>query len=331
LKSIKCAPKACLSLIIFASAVLAAAKGVSAAAPDSVDSIIWQEPANIESRELFYGSGGPERMPQPPFVFLKEDMHGTNPKFSVVDANGVKWKVKMGIEARPEVAASRLVWAVGYFTRDFYLIPKMKVENLPPHLKRGRQYIASDGTIANARLKRMDHHDGKAEIWKWRSNPFENTKEFNGLRVLMALINNLDIKDENNEILRKNSRNIYIVTDLGSSFSARLWPPGKKGNLKSYKRSKFIRKINAKTIDVNIPTGPAVYDPYHLGWSIGRIPSRWFGRNIPRSDAAWIGGMLARLSPNQIRDAFRAGGYSTEEIEGFTQQLLERIEQLNKL
>ena len=32
----------------------------------------------------------------------------------VRDAKGVKWSVKLGIEARPEVAASRLVWAVGY-------------------------------------------------------------------------------------------------------------------------------------------------------------------------------------------------------------------------
>ena len=35
-----------------------------------------------------------------------------NPKFNVVDEDGVKWGVKFGNEAKPETAATRLVWAV---------------------------------------------------------------------------------------------------------------------------------------------------------------------------------------------------------------------------
>jgi hypothetical protein len=49
------------------------------------------------------------------FTFKEEDMTGTNPKFDVIDQDGVGWRVKMGLESRPETAASRLVWAVGYF------------------------------------------------------------------------------------------------------------------------------------------------------------------------------------------------------------------------
>src|SRR5437660_2548737 len=37
---------------------------------------------------------------------------------------------------------------------------------------------------------------------------------------------------------------------------------------------------------------------------------RKIGKHVPRDDARWIGEMLARLSPEQIRDSFRAGGYS---------------------
>ena len=40
---------------------------------------------------------------------------------------------------------------------------------------------------------------------------------------------------------------------------------------------------------------------------------------------------MARLSPEQIRDAFRAGGYSSPEVEGFAQALERRIGQLNRL
>ncbi len=33
-----------------------------------------------------------------------------------------------------------------------------------------------------------------------RDDPFEDTREWNGLRVMMALMNNWDLKDENNAI-----------------------------------------------------------------------------------------------------------------------------------
>jgi hypothetical protein len=58
---------------------------------------------------------------------------------------------------------------------------------------------------------------------------------------------------------------------------------------------------------------------------------RWIGKHIPRSDAKWIGGLLAQLSPNQIRDTFRAAGYSPELVEGFSAVVEERIAELNSL
>jgi hypothetical protein len=44
-----------------------------------------------------------------------------------------------------------------------------------------------------------------------------------------------------------------------------------------------------------------------------------------------MGQILAQLSPGQIRDAFRAAGYSSQEIEGFASVIQNRIAQLNKL
>ena len=62
-----------------------------------------------------------------------------------------------------------------------------------------------------------------------------------------------------------------------------------------------------------------------------RLRLRWIGRHIPRQDAKWMGGLLARLSPQQIRDAFRAAGYSNPDIDRFSTILRSRIEQLNEL
>ena len=49
---------------------------------------------------------------------------------------------------------------------------------------------------------------------------FTGTRELNGLRVMMALINNWDLKDENNAIYREKPvrDQIYEVSDLGASF-----------------------------------------------------------------------------------------------------------------
>ena len=35
----------------------------------------------------------------------------------------------------------------------------------------------------------------------------------------------------------------------------------------------------------------------------------WIGRGIPGADAHWIGDLLGQLTPVQIRDAFRSGGF----------------------
>ena len=115
---------------------------------------------------------------------------GTNPKFDVRDAHGTKWKVKLGEEPRPETAASRFVWAVGYSTYDYYFLPSISVAGLPAKLKRGNNLRLSGDSFANVRLKRAPKGEKKEGVWRWKDNPFSGTRELNGLRVLMALVNN---------------------------------------------------------------------------------------------------------------------------------------------
>jgi hypothetical protein len=57
----------------------------------------------------------------------------------------------------------------------------------------------------------------------------------------------------------------------------------------------------------------------------------WIGKGIPVEDAKWIGSILAKLTPEQIHDAFGGAGYSPREVVGFAQILQERIAELNKL
>jgi hypothetical protein len=62
-----------------------------------------------------------------------------------------------------------------------------------------------------------------------------------------------------------------------------------------------------------------------------KLRLRWIAKNVPRSDARWMGELLARLSADQIRESFRAAGYSPQEIEGFARTVQERIRQLQQL
>ena len=164
--------------------------------------ILWSNPSDWATRNLFYGPGGKQHQPHGPFTFEKEDRDGTSPKFTVHDAGGVKWKVKLGLEARPETAASRLIWAAGYYANEDYFVRQMQIDGMPDHLHRGQKLIAPGGVVYDARLKREADGEEKIGAWQWNHDEFTGTREWNGLRVLMALINNWDLKDENNAVYR---------------------------------------------------------------------------------------------------------------------------------
>src|SRR5258708_1837751 len=107
----------------------------------NVQPVLWRNPSNISGLDLFYGPGGREHQPHSTYTFVKEDLHGSNPKFVVRDENGVEWKVKMGAEARPETVASRLVWAVGYLANEDYFVADLRVQGMPGHLHRGQSRV----------------------------------------------------------------------------------------------------------------------------------------------------------------------------------------------
>jgi len=288
----------------------------------------------LQSRDLFYGSGGKGHEPAGPFTFLKEDFDGTNPKFDVHDAQGTKWKVKLGEEARPETVASRFIWAAGFFTNEDYFLPEITVASLPSKLKRGDKLRLEGGRFANVRLKRSKSAK-KEGIWTWKENPFQNTRELNGLRTLMAVINNWDLKDVNNAVVQdQDGQEIYLVSDLGASFGTDHLVKSRdtaKGNLQSYRDSKFILRKDAQSVDFGTPGRPSLAFAFNPHDNLGRMGMEWIGRNIPVEDARWMGGILGQLTPAQIRDAFRGGGYATDEAEAYAKILEARIAELKLL
>lgn len=294
--------------------------------------VLWRDPEDIASRNLFYGPGGKEHVPHGTFTFEREDMAGTNPKFDVLDETGVRWVVKMGPEARPETAASRLLWAVGYFANEDYFMPMLHVDKLQ-HLRRGGSLVSAGNNVPNVRLKRHLNDEKKAGSWSWSKDPFTGTREWYGLRVLMAVMNNWDLKDSNNSIYRTHgdpSEDRYVVSDLGATFGPTGLDWSQKGKPAAYSSSKLIKSVSAEYVDFNVPSGPAV-NCYINFPELRRLGLLWLGHHIPRNDARWIGGLLARLSKEQIHDAFRTAGYSPSEVEELSSTLERRIAELEKL
>ena len=302
--------------------------------------ILWVEPTDIASRDLYYGSGSQERMPtaKTVFTFEKEDLEGTNPKYVIRDDKGNKWKAKLGDEAKPETAATRIVWAVGYFTDEDYFLPEIHVQGLPSDLKRGRKLIGPDGTMTNVRLKLESKDRKKIGNWEWKNGPFAGTRELNGLRTLMSLINNWDMKDVNNSVFREKTENgarlLYIVTDLGASFGSPRFDAGyahDKGELSEYQKSKFIKEVTDTEVNFESPGEPSKAILLNPAQYAKRRDLVWVGKHIPRADARWLGELLSHLSAQQFQDAFRAGGYTTAEANQFVTVVQDRIAQLGKL
>ncbi len=303
---------------------------------------LWSYPVDIHHRSLFFGPGGQQDQPHTTFTFVKEDLDGSSPKFYVRDQDGTKWKVKLGPEARSETAATRLIWAVGYQVDEDYYLPLLRVRDMPTHLHRGQKWVGPGDAVHNARLEKYPKGREKVGQWNWKANPFSGTRELDGLRVVMALVNNWDLKNVNNSIYEdsrpdtsRSGRTLtYSVSDVGASFGSggRSWTMVKsKDDLKAYRRSKFIGKAGPAYINFDNPQKPPLLFFLNLPEVFLRMQMHWVCSHIPRAHAQWIGQILAQLSPEQIRDAFRASGYTPQEAEGYTTIVEARVRELNGL
>ncbi|MGH9738355.1 MAG: hypothetical protein ACRD4X_07165 [Candidatus Acidiferrales bacterium] len=296
----------------------------------SLPAVMVQNPGDPKTLDLYYGEGGKEDAPDPngTYTFVAEDLKQTSPKFDVVDAHGTRWRVKLGAEPQAETAATRLLWAAGYFVDEDYYVAELKVRNLPK-LHRGNQYVSEGGVVHGARLKRRPKDQKKVGDWSWFKNPFVNTKELDGLRVMMCLINNWDLNPDNNSIYVIDGERRFLVSDVGASFgSTGSYFTRSKSNLRGYAKSKFIEDTDRSYVDFVMHSRPPLIEAIDVPNYRSRSRMEEVGKHIPEADAQTIGERLSQLSESQLRDCFRAAGYSPTQIEGYTRVVRERIAEL---
>lgn len=268
--------------------------------------VLWREPGNIAALDLLLGPGGEAAKPDLSSVtFIEIVTGGYSSKYRVRDGAGREWVVKVGKEAQPEAAATRLLWAVGYTADINYLVPRVEIKG--------------KGTFENARFEARLPGINRFSEWEWAKNPFVGKREFNGLKVMMVLFNNWDLKTSNNRIAHLRGAGgdelHYVVSDLGATF-------GKTGNFISHNRN--VPKDYVKTNFVEGVAGERVIFDYH-----GK--SKSVLNDITVADAKWIGGLLSRLSERQIQDAFRAANYGAEDVQMLTAEVRSRINELVNL
>ena len=142
--------------------------------PSDAKPVLWREPIDIASRDLYLGEGGEAMKPDLSKVtFVADETRSHSTKYRVRDGAGNEWVVKLGEEAQSETAAVRLIWAAGYFADITYLVPKVDIEG--------------KGTFENARFEaRIKGEKRLGQRWDWQHNPFVGTQELQGLKVLMA-------------------------------------------------------------------------------------------------------------------------------------------------
>jgi hypothetical protein len=281
---------------------------------------LWQDPVDLETRDLYYGMGGQKGAPDPSsaFIFIQREVGGILEKIQVKDDKKRDWTVKFGEEARSETTATRIVWAAGYHVDQDYFVRRVKIE--------GRGGIDA----RDVRFERDDDGFKSVGRWSWDSNPFAGTRELDGLKVLMALLNNFDLKTENNKIVcpKKESQDvlIYYVNDLGATLgSTGYWftelplvgelPAGSKGVANHFANSQFIDSVKDGVVVLHNK----------------RRRAQRALEGVKVENARWMGGLLSRLSNKQLTDAFRAGGFDDAETATYVRALQRRIRQLTLL
>ncbi len=271
----------------------------------------WEEPVDLEKRDLFYGPGGPVNAPDPDdkYKFKELKSVGYNPGYDVEDQRDRDWSVKLGVESRVEVTMSRLLWAVGYHQPHNYYLPRWTMT------RDGRDTVLA-GVGSRFRLElKTEKKEGE---WAWRKNAFLETRPFAGLTVLMVMINNWDIKTAQNAVYEiaqdgGDPATHYMVRDLGAALGKTGWLTfGTKDDLDDFEKEPFIDRVEGNRVYFHYQG--ATMEPHLLN-------------GITPRDVRWICGLMSRLSDKQWSDAFRAGGYTEAEAARLIKRLKEKVDE----
>ena len=302
-------------IVAFVSAACAGGRTVRTVAdPAGVADVsqLWQEPADLESRDLRLGPAANTPKPESSFTFVKADRSGYSPGYDVRDRHGVEWSVKLGPEAQTEVVVSRILWAIGFHQLPTFYLTEWAMDGGP------------EGAPGPGRFRPELPNATVVDDWAWHENPFADTQPFRGLIVANLIVNNWDWKTSNNKIydIANQDGTIvrrYVVRDLGASLGKTDAPAltrvlgarvaqGNRNDLEDFEQQGFIKSVSGGRIEFD-----------YKGIYKGVVET------VTPADVVWTCRLLSRLSDQQWRDAFAAGGYPPDQANRFIAKLKSKI------
>lgn len=313
MKNVLAAIAAAAVIAIAPASCVSAKRPVMATDPVPPGASLWQEPSDLESRDVFNGPWGPGRAPNPEATYtLVERKHsGVNLGMTVLDPQGREWSVKqpypggMDSEAPVEVALSRLLSAIGYHQPPVYYLPQFIMkDDFGTHLETGGRF----------RLKAEELED--VGSWRWEENPFVGSRPYQGLLALMMMVNSTDMKNSNNTLYEyRNGGRVqqwYVVRDIGSALGDTHRFAPRKNHPQTFEREPFILGLTS--------TGHVEFA--YTGWYKNYVRDR-----ITAGDVLWITTLLSRLTEEQWHEAFRAGGFEPGTADLFVRRLKQKVEE----
>jgi len=268
---------------------------------------LWSEPSAIATADLFNGPWGAEHAPDPnaTYSFVRPKLHGNSPGLTARDPKGLEWSVKQGTEGPIEVTLSRVLSAIGYHQPPVYFLPSFAVE-------RGGSIDRAPGGRFRAKLETLREMGD----WSWQQNPFVGTKPYQGLLVVLLMFNSSDLKDSNNTVYqlaspREGATHWYVVRDVGSALGETAKLDAREGDPDLFERLRFARGVRDGFVDFS----------YH-GWH-----QELFTKRITPDEVRWACERLAKLSDEQWRDAFRAGGFDRQVADRFIRRIKSKIDE----
>jgi hypothetical protein len=268
---------------------------------------LWIDPG-AERRDLLLGIGASKYAPPKDvtYKFMAKDDTGFSASYDVTSPDGVEWSAKIGPEAQTEVVVSRILWGLGYHQPPVYYLPSWNLE-----LPGGEMRKESE-----ARFRpKLDHLKRLDEYWTWEDNPFIGARPYNGLIVVLLMLNSTDLKNDNNSVYElttpwDGASRWFVVRDLGAALgvTGKLFP--RRNWIDGFEKGGFITGVKG-----------------------GRVGFDYDGRHqhllamITPADVRWASTRMQRLTDEQWRAAFRAANY-TDEIAGrFIRKIKEKIAQ----
>lgn len=268
---------------------------------------LWANPTDLSQRNLLWGAGRQGNAPSPRtmYTMLKKDDTGFSHGYEVADPDGRKWKIKVGVEAQPEVVVSRILWALGYYQPETYYLTGWQLA--------GKWDLEGEP----ARFRFESDHKSEGE-WDWRDNPFAGSTPLHGLIVINYLLNNWDLKKTQNRIYALHDAKAepmrrYVVQDIGASLGKpRTFPLpiGSRNDVAGFEQVDLVKKVDGTEVTLD-------YRGQH----------RELLRDVSVADVVWACELMNRLTDAQLDDAFEAGGYPPDVRQRYIKKIRAKLQE----